>query len=64
MKKQIAYILLVFGFVLITQVAFSQPPPPPQPEAVPLDGGISMLLVAGALCGGSAALKAYQKRKN
>lgn len=63
MKKLITYIPLVFSFLLITQVALSQPPPPPQPEAVPFDGGVSMLLVAGALFGGNATLKAYQKRK-
>lgn len=62
MKKLIT-IPLVFSFLLITQVALSQPPPPPQPEAVPIDGGVSMLLVAGALFGGNATLKAYQKRK-
>jgi hypothetical protein len=61
MKKLITYIPLVFGFLLITQVALSQPPPPPQPEAVPIDGGVSVLLVAGALFGGNVTLKAYQK---
>jgi hypothetical protein len=58
-------VLLVF---LTDQMLFSAPPPPPAgvpscwpPPCVPIDGGISFLLVAGAAFG---AKKVYDSRKN
>ena len=50
--------LFVFVFVLILfmviptflNTAMGQPPPPP-PQDIPLDGGISLLLVAGVAYG-------------
>lgn len=39
--------------------AQSPPPPPPNPAAVPIDGGLSLLLAAGA---GLGARKAWKNR--
>lgn len=61
--------ILVIIFIL-TAATFSvagPPPPPPQgsptcwpPPCVPIDGGISLLIAAGALYGGK---KLYNKQK-
>jgi hypothetical protein len=54
MKKNIFLIgSLALLFTLVTQAAFAQPGPggPPLPAAVPLDGGLGMLLAAGAAFG-------------
>lgn len=63
------YFLIIF---IVTGVAYAiagPPPPPPggaqpgcwPPPCVPIDGGISILIAAGALYGGK---KLYQKHKN
>lgn len=68
-------IALIFGF-LISTIAFSIPPNPPAgggaaggggngppcwpPPCIPIDGGISFLILAGAAYGGK---KAYDFRK-
>lgn len=65
--KRVLYICL-FLFVLSgSQTIFSAPPPPPStnppcwpPPCIPIDGGISALIVAGAAYG---AKKLYEKRK-
>lgn len=46
--------------LIVSQVALAQPPPPANPAAVPIDGGLSLLLAAGA---GLGAKKAYDARK-
>ncbi len=65
MKK---IILLIF-FVLIITISFGAAPPPPPPPpppcwpppCIPIDGGISLLMAAGAMYG---AKKVYDTRKN
>jgi len=55
MKSRINKILLLFCFMLISLLAYSQkgppPPVPPPNPGLPIDGGISYLLVAGAIYG-------------
>ena len=54
--------LLLLGAGLIhSEVALSQPPPPPiNPAAVPIDGGLGLLLAAGAGLGLTRAWKKAQ----
>jgi hypothetical protein len=61
MKKQIiitAALVLISG--CFTALLAQAPPPPPPPAAVPIDGGLSLLLAAGA---GLGAKKAWDARK-
>lgn len=62
MKKTLFLsLLLTFSGLVISQVALAQPPPPPMnPTSVPIDGGLSLLLAAGA---GLGAKKAWDLRK-
>ena len=67
MYKRQAYICLVLFVVTGSQSLFSAPPPPPAvkppcwpPPCIPIDGGISALIVAGAAYG---AKKLYDKKK-
>lgn len=48
MNKLISISLAIVAFVIISQVAMAQPPPPTNPAAVPIDGGLGLLLAAGA----------------
>jgi hypothetical protein len=49
MNKLIKVCLIVSTLVCLHQVAMAQPPPPPvNPAAVPIDGGLGLLLAAGA----------------
>ncbi len=62
--------LLIFIFILgIASLCVALPPPPPPPggspgcwppPCIPIDGGISLLIAAGALYGGK---KLYFKQK-
>ena len=60
MKKYAIYCSLLVAFILLSQVALAQPPPPATPAAVPIDGGLGILLAAGAGLGG---YKAWKKSK-
>lgn len=62
MKKTLFLtLLLTFAGLVISQVALAQPPPPPMnPTSVPIDGGLSILLAAGA---GLGAKKAWDMRQ-
>lgn len=62
MKKTLFLtLLLTFAGLVISQVALAQPPPPPlNPTSVPIDGGLSILLAAGA---GLGAKKAWDMRQ-
>jgi hypothetical protein len=62
MKKTLFLtLLLTFAGLVISQVALAQPPPPPlNPTSVPIDGGLSLLLAAGA---GLGAKKAWDMRQ-
>lgn len=59
MKRHLFYILLLVGAgLMVSQVAMAQPPPPPMnPSAVPIDGGLGLLLAAGAGLGFKRAWK-------
>ena len=52
----LAIFLLIPGFI---ETAFSQPPPPP-PEPIPLDGGLTALILGGLAYG---ARKLYKQQK-
>ncbi len=65
--KHLAFSLIVFFMVVCSQNLLSAPPPPPSvnppcwpPPCIPIDGGISALIVAGAAYG---AKKLYDKKK-
>ncbi|MGZ3900806.1 MAG: PID-CTERM protein-sorting domain-containing protein [Bacteroidia bacterium] len=69
MKSLKGFILLVL-FITLAQFLHSAPPPPPggsvgpkcwPPPCVPIDGGVSLLIMAGAAYG---AKKIYKSRKN
>jgi len=46
-------IILTISFIFIVGIALAQPPPfpSPPPDDAPLDGGLSLLLAAGAAYG-------------
>ena len=48
---------LLLGFSCLAMIAYSQPPTPP---ATPIDGGLTILLVAGGLFG-AKKISDYQK---
>lgn len=54
MKKQLKIVTLILVLAIapfFTESAIAQPPPP-KPKDIPLDGGLSALLVAGLVYGG------------
>lgn len=67
---EVKYILL-FAFILVGIVVFGAlPPPPPGPgpgcwpppcNPIPIDGGLTYLLAAGAVLGGRKLYKMNQK---
>lgn len=62
--KSISEILLVCALVAASAtvvLAQGPPPPPPNPAAVPIDGGLSILLAAGA---GLGARKMWNQKEN
>jgi hypothetical protein len=58
-------IIFIFSFFLISSNGFAQSPDDPSEfdPAVPIDGGISLLLAAGAALGGRRLLKSERKRR-
>jgi len=60
MRKSCLFFLLVLGFMVPFLAHAQPPPPPPNPMNVPIDGGLSLLLAAGAGLGG---YKAWKKSK-
>lgn len=71
-KKHIFFIFLFIGLTKFTLAGPPPPPPPPPngggpacwpPPCVPIDGGISFLIAAGALYGGRKLYK-LQKTDN
>lgn len=67
MKKTAFYSVLIM-VVLCSQHLFAAPPPPPAaappcwpPPCIPVDGGISFLIAAGAAYG---AKKLYDRKKS
>lgn len=63
MKKVITIVLLFLTLMLLpdfVQDIIAQPPPTPDPEAIPIDGGLGILIAAGAAYG---AKKLHSQRK-
>ncbi|MHB1146285.1 MAG: PID-CTERM protein-sorting domain-containing protein [Lutibacter sp.] len=58
-RKKVKVFLLCFGFMLFSVVAYSEKPPPvpeeggapPPPVGLPIDGGLSFLLISGVAYG-------------
>ena len=50
LRNYFILILLFVGIPLFSQIDPPPPPPPPQP-GLPIDAGISVLLIAGSLYG-------------
>lgn len=49
MNQILLFSVILATLVFLSQVAMAQPPPPPSnPAAVPIDGGLGLLLAAGA----------------
>lgn len=70
-KRFLLLFIFVFGIVTLSR-ALPPPPPPPDggdepgcwpPPCIPIDGGISLLIAAGAVYGGRK-LYSKQKEKN
>jgi hypothetical protein len=66
-KLILTFLLLFFG----SQILFSAPPPPPAgspgcwpPPCVPIDGGITFLIAAGAAYGAKKLVSARKKNKS
>ncbi|MEM1117158.1 MAG: hypothetical protein AAF845_15610 [Bacteroidota bacterium] len=59
MNKIHAFALLGAFLTLGATVAFAQPPPPNAPAAIPVDGGLGLL----ALAGGAYAAKRLRARR-
>lgn len=59
MRKATLILAILIIFPLFIFTAIGQPPPP-EPEATPIDGGLLALLIAGAVYGG----KKFFKNKN
>ena len=66
-------IILLFSFIIISNaICNAMPPPPPSgsgggfgcwpPPCVPIDGGISLLIAAGAIYGGRKLYKNNQEK--
>jgi hypothetical protein len=49
MKLKISYTLLIIALAFLAPIlTYAQAPTPPDPNDVPLDGGLSLALAAGA----------------
>lgn len=61
MKKQLLILLFVIFMIspFFMELASAQPPPPP-PQDIPLDGGLTLLIVTGIAYG---ARKMYKSQK-
>jgi hypothetical protein len=57
-------LFVVFGLLASSHLVQAQPPqnPPANPAAVPIDGGLGLLLAAGAGLGAKKAWDAKRKR--
>lgn len=59
-------LILVIGLLFLSQVVMAQlpPDPPADPAAVPIDGGLSILIAAGAALGGKKVWDARKQKQN
>lgn len=57
---------LVIGLLFMSQAVMGQFPsdPPADPAAVPIDGGLSILIAAGAALGGKKLWDARKQKQN
>ena len=62
MKTLVKSLILFSGFCLTAVSSFAGPPPPP-PPSIPIDGGISVLIAAGAAFGAKKIYDKYKKSK-
>jgi len=63
MKQRFKIVLIIIALVLsplLVQKVWAQPPPP-KPKAIPIDGGLVTLVIAGVAFG---AKKLYSQNKN
>jgi peptidoglycan/LPS O-acetylase OafA/YrhL len=61
MNKKVLVALAAIALTVVPMILLAQgPPPPPPPQSVPVDGGLSLLVAAGAALG---AKKLYDKKK-
>jgi hypothetical protein len=54
LKRLMIITLLIVAFIMspeFIQSAIAQPPPPPPPVAIPIDGGLGLLIAAGIAYG-------------
>ena len=57
-------LILVIGLLFLSQAAMAQLPPEPPAEPVPIDGGLSILIAAGAALGGKKVWDARKQKQN
>ncbi len=65
-KKYVFFLLCLF---LSTVIFGAAPPPPPPPgcwppPCIPIDGGVSILIAAGALYGAKMSYDKFQSRRS
>ena len=66
MKKTLSVLLLVLTLLILpilVKDASAQPPPPP-PQDIPIDGGLFLLIAAGATYGARKLYKQQREEKN
>jgi len=66
MKKILFVLVLVFSLMVLPGLvkdAAAQPPPPP-PQDIPIDGGLFLLIAAGASYGARKLYKQQKEEKN
>ncbi|RLD52292.1 MAG: hypothetical protein DRI94_03610 [Bacteroidetes bacterium] len=66
MKKILLVFLIVFTLLvlpILVKDAAAQPPPPP-PQDIPIDGGLFLLIAAGATYGARKLYKQQKEEKN
>ena len=66
MKKTLSVLLLVLTLLILpilVKDAAAQPPPPP-PQDIPIDGGLFLLIAAGATYGARKLYKQQREEKN
>ena len=59
-KKTFNLILILALFLTSPSLLHAQPPPPNDPESAPIDGGLTLLLGAGA----AAAVWKFRDKRN
>ena len=66
MKKTLSVLLLVLTLLILpilVKDAVAQPPPPP-PQDIPIDGGLFLLIAAGATYGARKLYKQQREEKS